>query len=480
LIALDLSRLLSRAGRGTPTGIDRVEFAYAEHLIADRDSSCFTAVSARGRLGLLPHRTAEQLVGAIGAAWCGKLDQARHDRRARRIALQTGIALLARSERALTSRLRSGAARPVYLLVSHHHLEKRGIVARLKQRSAARFICLIHDLIPIEFPEYAKPGQAANHLRRIETAAQFADALIVNSCVTRDALQPHLDRAGRAPPVLVAPFGADLPAAPVNGDPPFDRPYFVYVSTIEARKNHLLLLNLWRRMANELGERAPLLVLVGQRGWETENVVDMLDRCPGLRGTVIEHNALPDAEMVRLLKGACAMLLPSFAEGFGFPLIEGLQLGVPALCSDIPALHETGGSVPEFLDPLDGPGWRSAVLDYAAPQRPSSPGLPAGIRPAGIIISPSSIASSRRWPSARPAIEHPGLSKTHATTPEELEWAAWLPAYETCSLISEKDMGNESQGKAYHTYVEDQSLENQEVDNAFLSSRTFAHRKVYQ
>jgi hypothetical protein len=111
-------------------------------------------------------------------------------------------------------------------------------------------------------------------------------------------------------------------------------------------------------------------VLVGQRGWETENVVDMLERCPALRGTVIEHNALPDAEMVRLLKGARALLLPSFAEGFGFPVIEGLELGVPALCSDIPALRETGGSVPEFLDPLDGPGWRAAILDYATPGSP--------------------------------------------------------------------------------------------------------------
>jgi glycosyltransferase involved in cell wall biosynthesis len=111
-------------------------------------------------------------------------------------------------------------------------------------------------------------------------------------------------------------------------------------------------------------------VLVGQRGWETENVVDMLERCPALRGLVIEHNAMPDGEMVHLVKGARALLLPSFAEGFGFPLIEAFELGVPALCSDIAALRETGGTVPEFLDPLDGPGWRSAILDYAAPGSP--------------------------------------------------------------------------------------------------------------
>ena len=370
MIALDLSRLLSRAGRGTPTGIDRVELAYAEHLIASGAPACFTALSGRGRLGLLEQRAAEQFVAALAATWRGASDPAAHERQVRRIARRARIALLAAREQALIARLRTAERPPVYLLVSHHHLEKRSLIARLKTRSATRFICLIHDLIPIEFPEYAKPGQAEHHLRRIETAAQLSDALIVNSVVTAKAMQPHLDRALRAPPMLVAPFGVDLPALPTLGAPPLERPYFVYVSTIEARKNHLLLLNLWRQLAGELGERAPKLVLVGQRGWETENVVDMLERCPALRGAVIEHNAMPDAEMVHLVKGACALLLPSFAEGFGFPLIEALELGVPALCSDIPALRETGGAVPEFLDPLDGPGWRRAVLDYAAPGSP--------------------------------------------------------------------------------------------------------------
>jgi glycosyltransferase involved in cell wall biosynthesis len=365
MIALDLSRLLSRAGRGTPTGIDRVELAYAEHLIATDASACFAAVSAIGGLALLERRTAARFVAEIGASWRGGSHPIESDRRVRKIARQARAALLAGREQALFARLRSSTT-PIYLLVSHHHLEKRRLIVRMKERGMARFVCLIHDLIPIEFPEYAKPGQAENHLRRIETAAQLGDALIVNSATTRDALQPHLDRAGRSPPVLVAPFGADLPSASTNDATQLERPYFVYVSTIEARKNHLLLLNVWRRLTSELGDRAPLLVLVGQRGWETENVVDMLDRCPGLRGAVIEHNTLSDADMVRLLKGARAMLLPSFAEGFGFPLIEALELGVPVVCSDIAALRETGGEVPEFLDPLDGPGWSAAILDYAA------------------------------------------------------------------------------------------------------------------
>jgi glycosyltransferase involved in cell wall biosynthesis len=369
MIALDLSRLLSRAGRATPTGIDRVEFAYAEHLLAADAGASFAAAAAGGGLRLLKREAAGRLVAATGAAWRGAADPARCDREARQVARQARLLLIAGRERTLWARLREGRA-PVYLLVSHHHLERGEWIARLKERSGARFVCLVHDLIPAEFPEYAKPGQGDHHRRRIETAARLADALIVNSAVTRRALLPYLERAGRVPPVLVAPFGADLPAAAEGGAVPFEEPYFVCVGTIEARKNHLLLLNVWRRLAAELGARAPHLVLIGQRGWETENVVDMLERCPGLRGAVAEHNALCDAEMVRLLKGARALLLPSFAEGFGFPVVEALQHGVPVLCSDIPALREIGGGVPEFLDPLDGPGWRAAILDYAAPQSP--------------------------------------------------------------------------------------------------------------
>jgi glycosyltransferase involved in cell wall biosynthesis len=198
----------------------------------------------------------------------------------------------------------------------------------------------------------------------------LTDAVIVNSAVTRNAFLPYLERAGRNPPVLVAPFGVDLPRLAEHKLPSLKEPYFVCIGTIEARKNHLLLLNLWRQLAAELGNAAPALVLIGQRGWETESAIDMLERSPALRDLVFERSNLPDAEAMRLLKGAQALLLPSFAEGFGFPLIEALAQGVPVLCSNLAALRENGGDVPEYLDPLDGLGWRAAVIDYSAPASP--------------------------------------------------------------------------------------------------------------
>ncbi len=369
-IVLDVSRLLSRAGRETPTGIDRVELAYAQHLAAGPAPLCLAASDAFGRFGLLQRDAASGYIAALAARWRGDRAAPARERQLKRMALRLRLDLMLHGERALRAQLQTSAAPPVYLLVSHYRLEAHRAIARLKGGGTTRFVCLVHDLIPIEFPEYAKPGQDRRHRQRIETAAALGDGIIVGSTAVRDAFSPYLERAGRASPILVAPFGGHPPSPAPWPEPSeaCDGHYFVCVGTIEARKNHLLLLNLWRRLAAELGAAAPRLILIGQRGWLTPNVVDMLERCPALRGLVIERNALADSEMASLIRGARALLLPSFAEGFGFPVVEALALGVPVLCSDLPALRETGGAVPDYLDPLDGSGWLAAILDYAARQ----------------------------------------------------------------------------------------------------------------
>jgi glycosyltransferase involved in cell wall biosynthesis len=369
VILFDLSRLVSRAGRETPTGIDRVELAYAEHLIAGRSPPCFTMMTPLGGFGMLPGAVAKEYLQALAGAW-REAGSSQRIAQAKRLGRTLHTTALWRGERTLRGQCSAETDCVVYLLVSHHHLEKRRAIARLKRQLRARFVCLIHDLIPIEFPEYALPGQNDKHRRRIETAAALADAVIVNSTVTREGFAPYLARAGRAPSVVVAPFGVGSPAVLPIEPPPVKAPYFVCIGTIEARKNHLLLLNLWRQLAVELGDAVPRLFLIGQRGWETENAIDMLERCPALRGVVFERKNVPDDEAARLAQGARALLLPSFAEGFGFPLVEALALGVPVLCSNLAALRENGGDVPEYLDPLDGLGWRSAVIDYALPASP--------------------------------------------------------------------------------------------------------------
>ena len=378
-VFLDVSRLLLCVLRPSPAGIDRVELAYARRWLGRPAACSFVAQNAWGALASLPHRQVERLVTLVEDVWQAGPQANSALAAARRLVLRLHAGMAAGAGRWAFGRAAATAERGIYLLVSHLSLENPDRIAGLRRQGLA-FVPMVHDLIPSTHPEYARPQQVGRHRRRISTTASLADGVIVNSAATAEALLSHLPEAAGPgchilPPIVVARLGvAAQPAAALPWPQPDpagqDRPYFVTLGTIEPRKNHLLLLNLWREMAARLGDAAPRLLVIGRRGWENENILDMLDRCSALAGAVQETGPLPDAEVTRLLAGARALLFPSFAEGYGLPLAEALALGTPALCSDLPALREVGADVPEFLDPLDGPAWRDAVLHYAQPAAP--------------------------------------------------------------------------------------------------------------
>ncbi|MFL5279630.1 MAG: glycosyltransferase [Rhodopila sp.] len=104
-------------------------------------------------------------------------------------------------------------ASPIYLLVSHRHLHREAALSAALRRAGAAFVPLIHDVIPLEFPEYARPGEAERHLQRMTTVARLADGVVANSPATARALAAYLPDTL---PVHVAPLGvppavADVP-----------------------------------------------------------------------------------------------------------------------------------------------------------------------------------------------------------------------------------------------------------------------------
>lgn len=377
-VILDVSRLLSRSFHAAPTGIDRVEYVYARELLARiPDRLAFAAVHpAGGYYGRLNPAAVRQFLAFTAARW----------RNAEKPDEKTGKAAVIRHLIALRPRPVPRAAGPrIYLQVSPHHLDDADQVGAILRAEGARFVTLVHDVIPLTHPEFARPQGAEEHRRRVLTIDRYADGIIGNSQATIDALLPHLKAGLDGRVTRVAHFGADPPDMVMDhGHAAPDRPYFVYISTIEPRKNHLLLLNIWRRLIEQLGDKAPVLVLIGRRGWENENVVDMLDRAEILRGHVFELGGVSDGEMHRLVAGARAMVMPSFEEGFGIPVVEALSAGVPVICSDIVAHREVGGQAPDYLDPLDGLGWMRAIAAYthdASPERAAQIARIAAWRP---------------------------------------------------------------------------------------------------
>jgi glycosyltransferase involved in cell wall biosynthesis len=150
---------------------------------------------------------------------------------------------------------------------------------------------------------------------------------------------------------------SDLPA------PAQSTPYFVCLGTIEPRKNHQLLLDVWADFHKSLPDHEiSHLHIIGRRGWLNEDVFDTLDNADFMGKTVFEHGQIPDERLGPLLRCARGLLFPTFAEGFGYPLVEALQMGVRVICSVLPCFHEIAGDAPEYCDVSIQSEWSAKIL----------------------------------------------------------------------------------------------------------------------
>lgn len=346
-LLLDVSRLIWRRWAGRlPTGIDRVCLAY----LARYGHEAQAVVQGRGVRRILGKAASDRLFKVLaepGARFRGDF-------------VRMLPKLLSPTSRPLPGKAR------LYLNVGHTGLQEPGLV-EWTRTADVRPIYMVHDLIPITHPEYCRAGEAERHADRMRNILASAHGIIGNSQATLRSLGEFArDQAVRVPPAVAALLGVEswngLDRAEL--EPP-KLPTFVMLGTIEARKNHLLLLQVWARLAEKLGPLTPQLLIVGQRGWECEQAVDLLERCRALQGHVNEIGRCSDTELLHHLRTARALLFPSLVEGFGLPLIEALSLGTPVIASDLPVFREISPDIPTYLDPLDGPAWERAVLCYA-------------------------------------------------------------------------------------------------------------------
>ena len=362
---LDVTRLIWRRWVGRlPTGIDRVCLAYLDRYRGQSQA----VIHRRGFRRILSHSASDRLFETLDAPGPGVRAE---------LAKMIGVEWL-RTFQPLPGRGR------LYLNVGHTGLHNQGYL--LWTRAAdVRPIYMVHDLIPITHPEYCRAGEARLHARRVRNMLSSAVGIIGNSDATLASLAEFATRESlRIPATIAAPLGTGIRRSALLAPERPERSTFVVLGTIEARKNHLMLLQIWARLVRAWGKDAPRLLVIGQRGWECEQVFNLLDRSEALRGTVSEIAHCSDAQLSEYLATATALLFPSLAEGYGLPLVEALTTGTPVIASDLPVFREIGQGVPDFLDPLDDSAWEQAILCYARPDstaRKAQVARLAGYRP---------------------------------------------------------------------------------------------------
>lgn len=230
-----------------------------------------------------------------------------------------------------------------------------------------RVVLAVHDLMVWETPQWTAGRDPRAYTADMRSVIAEADQLVAVSRHTARQVQRALAEEGHAaPPLRVAsPAGLDtaraLPGGPPTGLPP-DRPFVLYCSTIEIRKNHILLLNLWEQLRQQLPvARLPVLVLAGSWGWGVDAVRLAVERNWRLAPHLKVAAALRDEQLHWLYRHARFSVFPSFNEGFGLPVAESLAAGTPVLVSNHPALVEASAGLMPALDPGDLPAWRGEI-----------------------------------------------------------------------------------------------------------------------
>ena len=371
-ILLDISRTISRASTPLPTGIDRVEQAYIKHFLESDEPVWFLSRVLKGYV--LLDRKAMQLIWPMIS---GKSEWQKKDLIARLFSPKQPE-LLKRAESSLRRVAKATCPRPflskmlkkhlhtgfTYLNIGHSN-RKAALWQALDASGVGQKLAMVHDVIPLDFPEFTRPDTAKRFEEELKATAIACDALIYNTEETAQRTAEWLEKWGAQPASLPILLGVD--PLPDHSESHLAEPAeFVVLGTIEPRKNHQLLLDIWPDIPAHLH-------IIGQRGWRNEAVFNQLDTSPLIGSTIFEHGRLGDKALSARLASARALLFPSFAEGFGYPLVEALQMGIPVICSDLPCFREIVGDLPTYLAPDDKLGWKTAILAAAASPRKQLP-----------------------------------------------------------------------------------------------------------
>jgi len=221
-------------------------------------------------------------------------------------------------------------------------------------------VVTIHDMSFLRFPQFAEKRNLDYLSSKIRDTAERADALITDSTFSAGEIQELLN----VPREKIFPIHLGISSdfkAPAPGitrtnlaSLGIDRPYILTVGTLEPRKNVEFLVEVFERLTGFDGK----LVIAGMRGWKYEPSLERIKNSPRNRDILyIEY--VDDSMLPSLYAGAQLFACTSFYEGFGFPPLEAMACGTPAISSSGGSLAEVLGAGAVIIKDFNADLWKA-------------------------------------------------------------------------------------------------------------------------
>ncbi|MDB5361829.1 MAG: FkbM family methyltransferase [Rhodospirillales bacterium] len=269
---------------------------------------------------------------------------------------------------------RFGAGSILLLLDSSWDIPLWPAVRRFKARGG-RVASVIYDLIPLSHPDSAVGDLPAVFRRWLQAQTDTTDAFLCISAATATELGRFVTAAGKPSPIAHFRLGSELDLARPSDHvrPEFralfaaGRPSFLMVGSIEPRKRHGFALDAFERYWQQGGTGA--LVMLGRQDWRSDGLLGRIASHPERDKRLFLIRDAGDAELDHAYRHATALIMASSVEGFGLPIVEAFQRGLPVLCSDIPVFREVAVTGAAFF-PVDDPNGLARMLSTPPPVTP--------------------------------------------------------------------------------------------------------------
>ena len=236
-----------------------------------------------------------------------------------------------------------------------------------KRATGFRYVAMCYDIIPLMFPAFYRAPDVDTFRDHWRAMFGLADRIIVNSRRVAADITAYCAQTGTgAPDMRVVPLGyapshpaqeARVPAGLEPGR------FVLFVSTIEPRKGHGMLIRVWRRLlAAGIPQRHRFkLVFVGRPGWMVDDVLHEIDEMRGSTATLVHLADVSDGALAAIYRACAFCAYPSRYEGFGLPIVEAFSCGKAVIASTGGAVPETVNGLSPCLDPTDEDAWYGEI-----------------------------------------------------------------------------------------------------------------------